>query len=191
MGLRLITPPAEEPITLEEAKQHLRVEHAAHDLLIGLYIQAAREHIDGKDGWLGRAIVSQTWELSLDTFPTNEIQIPLPPLSTVSFVQYDDEDGFEQTIDAADYTLDPAGWVVTAGDYSWPSTLSAINAVRVRFVAGYGDAADVPATIKAAILLMVGDLYAQRESFATGPASAVPMSTTVENLLAPLRVWSL
>ena len=152
---------------------------------------AARQHIDGKDGWLGRAIVSQTWELSLDTFPADEIQIPLVPLVSITSVVYDDEDGIEQTIDGADYTLDPAGWVVTAGDYSWPTPITAINAVRVRFVAGYGDAADVPATIKAAILLMVGDLYAQRESFATGPASAVPMSTTVENLLAPLRVWTL
>ena len=191
MGLRLITPPAEEPITLEEAKQHLRVEDSSQDLLIGLYIMAARQHIDGKDGWLGRAIVSQTWELSLDTFPADEIQIPLVPLVSITSVVYDDEDGIEQTIDGADYTLDPAGWVVTAGDYSWPTPITAINAVRVRFVAGYGDAADVPATIKAAILLMVGDLYAQRESFATGPASAVPMSTTVENLLAPLRVWTL
>jgi uncharacterized phiE125 gp8 family phage protein len=192
MGMKLITAPAVEPISLEEAKAHLRVDHSDDDTLIGIYIQAARQTIDGRDGWLGRALVTQTWELQLDAFTGDAVQLPLAPLQSVTSVKYDDADGVEQTLDAAGYDLDTTsvpGWLVV-GEDGWPTTLSAINAVRIRYIAGYGDAADVPAPIRAAILLMVGDLYAHRETAVVGAnPSAVQMTTTVENLLAPYRVW--
>jgi len=191
MALRLITSPAAEPVSLSEAKAHLRVTSSSENDLIAIYLAAARQMIDGPTGWLGRALVTQTWELLLDTFPANEIKIPLPPLQSITSIKYDDEEGVEQTIGAENYDVDLDGWIVTADDYAWPTPIAAINAVRVRFVAGYGNAAAVPSTVKAAIMLMVGDMHRHRASVSDGSVGAVPMSTTVESILAGLRVWSL
>lgn len=191
MGLKLITPAAEEPVSLDEAKHHLRVDHSDDDDLIALYIAASRQDIDGRDGWLGRALVSQTWELSLDRFPRAEIQLPFAPLQSVVSIKYYAPNGIEQTVSVGDYEVDAAsepGWVIP-GTSGWPSTLDAINAVRVRFIAGYGDAADVPAPIKAAVLLRVGDLYANREAQMVGATGHV-LNPTLQALLQPYRVWS-
>lgn len=195
MALRLITAPAVEPMTLAEVKAHLRVDDTDDDALIELYIKAATAYVDGEDGFLGRALVTQTWELVIDEFPENEIMIPLPPLQSVSSVKYDDGAGVEQT--ASNYTVDDAsepGWIVpdTSG---WPSTFDGINAVRIQFVAGYlpnSDsppdlAANVPGSIKAAMLLLIGAAYANREQTVVGVIST-QLPWGVEQLLRPYRV---
>jgi len=198
MAIRLIAAPAVEPISLVEAKAHLRVDHTDDDALIAIYIQAARAYVDGKDGFLGRALVTQTWELVLDEFPTDEVRIPLPPLQSIESIKYDDGAGDEQIFDPASYFVDnvsdPYGWVVpvTSG---WPSTFDAINAVRIRFVAGYSPTTDsppnltsnIPASIKAAMLLHIGSLYSYRENVVVGLiTSKLPFAS--EQLLRPYRV---
>jgi uncharacterized phiE125 gp8 family phage protein len=192
MALRLITPPAAEPLSLTEVKAHLRVDHTDDDALIALYLTAVRQWIDGKDGWLGRALMPQTWELSLDEFPTAEIRLPLVPVQSVSSVIYDDADGIPQTVDPDDYWLDDVSepaWIAPVADVSWPTPISAVNAVRVRFVAGYANAASVPFPIKAALLLMVGHLYRNRESVMQeqGKPEVLPMG--VDALLSTYRVF--
>lgn len=165
MALRLITAPAESPVTLAEAKAHLAVTHSLDDTLIQLYIDAATSHLDGAEGTLGRCLVTQTWEWVADSFPASPIRLPLPPLQSVTSVSYVDADGNTQVVDSSGYVVDSAnqpGWVVPVS--GWPATGTTPNAAIVRFVAGYGDAADVPAAIKAAILLYVGDAYANREA---------------------------
>lgn len=197
-NVRLITAPAVEPVSLAEAREHLRLipegSPATHpdDDLIEALITAARQHLDGKDGWLNRALITQTWELVMDTFPSAEIRIPLPPLQSVSAIYYDDENGDQQTVSSADYRVDTVsepGWIVPVSGFSWPTTLDAINAVRVRFVAGYGvNASDVPFPIKAAIKIMLGHLYSNRELVSAGAVQEIPL--TVDALLTPYRVWS-
>lgn len=179
MALRLITAPTVFPVTLAEAKAHLRVDHSTDDDLINLYIEASTAYCDGPEGFLGRAIVTQTWELVIDEFPDNEIKIPLPPLQSVTSVTYDDADGTEQVVSSSDYTVDAVsepGWVIPESDGSWPDTFEGINAVRIRFVAGYAPTSDsppdlrgnIPHSIKAAILLLVGSQYAHREENVIG-----------------------
>lgn len=188
MTLYLITASAAVTVSLAEAKSHLRVDGTDEDLLINSLISAATSHIDGRDGLLGRALVTQTWELRLDGFE-REIQIPLPPLQSVTSIKYTDIDGNEQTIDPSVYRVltGEKSKVLLGFDKSWPSVRDEAECVRIRFVAGYGDTgADVPATIKSAILLHVGTLYRDRE--ATGEAqNELPMAYSA--LLAPLRVW--
>lgn len=192
MSLRLITPPASEPITLVEAKAHLRVDHAYDDAIIQLYLSAARQHIDGYDGWLGRAIMPQTWELALDCFPADgTIRLPLPPLQSVTSVKYDDVAGDEQTMPPTDYSVDAKsqpGWVVMNSG-GWPTTWTGINSVRITYIAGYASAAEVPAAIKAAILLMLGNLYENRSDVVIG-RTAVVMPFAAQVLLLPLQVFS-
>jgi uncharacterized phiE125 gp8 family phage protein len=199
-GLKLITSPAVEPVSLAEARLHLRLETSGSppthpdDALVTSLIAAARQHIDGRDGWLNRALITQTWELHLDKFPDlDDIRIPLPPLQSIVSVKYDDVNGVEQTVPAADYIVDTArrvGWVVPVTDTPWPATFDTINAVRVRFTAGYGNAgANVPAPIKAAMLLIIGHLYENREAVTVGVnAQELPMA--VMALLSPFELVS-
>lgn len=187
MSLTIKTAPAVEPITLTEAKAHLRRDDTADDTLITSLIEAVREHADGAAGWLGRAIITQTWTLKLDAF-SDQITIPLPPLQSVTSVKYIDTDGTEQTLASSVYQVvsgEPARLVLAYGQ-SWPSTRTEPDAVRIEFVAGYGVAVAVPETIKAALLLHLGTLYRDRES--TGNAqSELPMAYNA--LLMPLKVW--
>jgi uncharacterized phiE125 gp8 family phage protein len=114
MALTIITAPATTPVSLAEAKAHLNVDHTDDDTLIQLIIEAATAHCDGPVGFLGRALVSQQWQLTLDEFPENEIKIPLPPLIAVNSIEYDDVDGAEQTVDPTTYTVDltsEPGWI--------------------------------------------------------------------------------
>lgn len=190
MKLKRITPPAELVVSLAEAKAHLRVEHADEDAYIQSLVHAAISHLDGWSGTLGRCLVEQTWEVTLDAFPVGAIHLPLGDVIAVVSVTYDDTAGDEQTVPPADYLLDNRsldGWVVPVSGVSWPDTLDAVNAVRVRYTAGYGAAAAaVPAAIKHAILMLVAHWYANREAVTAGGASALPMA--VDALTHPFRV---
>lgn len=198
MALRLITVPAVEPLTLAEAKAHLRVDHTDEDSLIQTYISAATSYVDGENGFLGRALVTQTWELVLDEFPAEEIKIPLPPLQSIDSIKYDDSAGVEQTLDPSEYEADTVsvpGWVVPIPS-GWPTTIDAINSVRIRFTAGYAPSSDsppdltanVPGAIKAALFLTIGSLYAHRERVAAGQI-VTQLPWGAEQLLRPYRVY--
>jgi len=192
----VVTPPA-PIVTWAEADAHLKLSGDTTDqALILSYIAAATATIDGPTGWLGRAIGPQTLEARLDSFGCGSIVLPYPPHIDIVSVKYIDADGTEQTVAADKYELLGAS-LVPAYDETWPDPRAQREAVRVRYRAGFvADAtadplvAAVPAPITAAILLMVGDLYRFRATAGMGNMSAVPMSTTVENLLGPLRVWA-
>lgn len=188
MGLVLITPPTEEPVSLEEAKLHLRVDISDDDALIGGLIQAARERAEDI---LRRALITQTWELTLDRFPSgNELELPFPPLQSVASIKYTDSDGDEAEFSSDDYIVDTAeepGKVILAYGSNWPSvTLYPTGAVKVRFVAGYGEATAVPQTFKQAILLMAGEWYENRENAVQQRMAEIPLAA--KNLLWPRRV---
>ena len=192
MGLRLVTPAATDPITLAEAKAHLRVTASDDDAIISALIKSSTANAEE---WLGRALIDQTWDLYLDEFPTAEIKIPKPPLIEVIEINYDDPAGNIQTVSASDYYVDSVsqpGWVVPTGSLTWPTPLDAINSVRVRFRAGYLNedsppAENVPFDIRAAILLNIGSLYEHRETVVIG-AITTHLPWGVENLLRPHRV---
>lgn len=185
MRLKLVTPPVVQPVTLDEAKAHLRVTAADEDAHITSLIAAAVGHVDGPSGVLGRALVEQEWDLLLDAFPCDELELPLPPLRSVTSITYVDEQGATQTLAPAAYEVDASGVVLPAYGQTWPRTRAQRNAVTVRFKAGYGTTgASVPAAIRAAILLLVGDLYANREA----QGDTLARNATVDALLFPYRV---
>lgn len=180
MALKLIEPP-QPVVTWEEAKLHLRLDSDDEQSLVEGLIAAATNWIDGRNGWLGRAIGTQTWDLVYDAFPSGAIEVPFPPLQSVTGVFYADGEGVEQPVDTDDYFVDNdsvPGWVVPSS--SWPTSMSTANAVRVRFVAGY---TEVPAAIKAAILLIVGHLHDNR-----GDAGG-ELPKSAEMLLSPYKIW--
>lgn len=190
MTLKLITGPAAEPITLTEAKLHLRVEHTVDDDLITALIQAAREQAEHLTG---RSLITQTWAQVLDAFPAAEIELGRPPVASITSITYVDPNGDTQTMSSSDYSLDSTttpGYVLPAATLAaWPNTLDTANAVTVTFVSGYGDAADVPAAVKAWMKLHIGTLYKQREGIAAGVSVASLPDMFVDRLLDPFRVW--
>jgi uncharacterized phiE125 gp8 family phage protein len=187
MLLSLHTAPAETPVSLEEAKAHLRVEHDEEDDLITALINAATAEIDGRQGFLRRSLVTQTWDYFLSWFPVQaRICLPFPPVQSVTHIKYFDGANAEQTFDPASYevvTVAEQAYVQLAHNASWPGTYEREQAINIRYVAGYGDPEDVPANIRAAILIRVGELYANR-----GDADwSGDMSKPVRRLLAPSR----
>lgn len=176
--LTLVTAPSATPVSLDEARAHCRAD-SADDTMLQIYLDAAVAHVDGAEGVLGRCLVTQTWDYSLDCFP-QEIVVPLPTLASVTSVKYYDVDGVEQTISSSNYIVSGQR-IVPVEHYDWPDVQpERPHPVTVRFVSGCGAAADVPAAIKAAILLLVGDMYANRE-----PVPADMMA--VRRLLAPYK----
>lgn len=195
MRLSVSTPGA-ALVSVQEAKRQLRLEddHAGglEDALIDSYLAAAQ-------GWAeahtGRAFTTQVLVGTLDRFPCAPVlELPRAPLRSVTSVAYVDDAGDPQVLASSAYVVDaPAGPLARRGriglkvTHTWPSTLSQINAVTITFEAGYGAAADVPKAIVAAVLLMVGALFAQREDVSFGvQGHRVPLDA--KNLLVPYRL---
>lgn len=178
MSLQLTSPPAQEPVSLAEAKAWLRVESGDdEDALITALIAAARVRCE----WhCGRAFITQTWTLWLDGIGDGVIGLPLPPLAAVSQVTLYAIGGDAAVLDAAAYRVDvPGGRLIFAASHPG---LRASDGVSIAFTAGYGDADDVPEPIKSAILQTVAWLYEHRG----GDAAPVPAGALA--LLAPYRV---
>ena len=184
MSVSVVTPP-EPVVTLARVKQHLRVLHDAEDDLIESYVAAATAMVDAPGGWLGRAIGMQILEARFDQFDANGLLLPAPPIEELVSVKYIDRDNIEREVDLADCALFDRELVPAHGK-RWPRALDRRESVMVRYRAGYDP---VPAAIISAVLLMVGDLYANRETASEGLKSEIQMSATVQNLLAPYRVY--
>lgn len=186
MPYKVITQPSVEPVTLDEAKNHCRVDGTEDNALITSLIVAARESAEHE---IGRALCTQTRELILDAFPPAFVLRGAPVQSVVS-VRYLDSTGIEVELDPQDYQLDNASepaYVVPAYGRAWPDSYPVPNAVRVRYICGYGGASAVPSGIKAWILLAVGTLHAQRETMTVG-AQALP-DRFWHRLLDPYRIY--
>jgi uncharacterized phiE125 gp8 family phage protein len=171
--LVLKTGPAVEPVSLPIVKKWLIVESNDDDELLTTLITEARETVEG---WLERALVTQTWTLWLDALPF-EIELRKPPIQTVNSIKYIDvNDGSLQTVDPSVYQVDiqtEPGRVRPAYLQIWPIYRSIPNCIQVEFVAGYGDdGSAVPATIRQAITRLVAVRYRNREVMTIGPSEA-------------------
>jgi uncharacterized phiE125 gp8 family phage protein len=177
MPYRLIEPPISEPISLQEVKNYLRIEHNEDDMLIQSLITTSRHHIEQLTR---RSIAIQTWELTLDSFPDDEIIIPLPPLKTINHITYIKE-GISQTLTS--YDLDNVSEPARLkGD--WPDTDNVMNAVKIEFIAGYDTC---PEPLKQAMLLLISHWYENRAivSF-NGASHNIPF--TVDALVSQYKI---
>jgi uncharacterized phiE125 gp8 family phage protein len=165
MPLELVTAPTTEIISLATAKGHLRVDGSDEDSLITDQVTAARERIEE---FLGRQLITATWRLYLDEWPTGgTIRLPKPTLQTVTSIKYLDSDGVEQTVASTVYDVDiysvPAR-IRPAWGQDWPVVRETTNSIKVLYVSGYGDAAtDIPTPIIKAAKLLIGHLFENRE----------------------------
>jgi len=184
MGLQLITPPASKPVALAVAKAHLRIDGADEDAAIDRLISAATSQVQHITY---RALVTQSWRLTLDAFPCGVIKVPLPPLKAVTAFTYTDINGVEQPL--AGYQVDNTGLIgriSPAYGTSWPAARCQPQSLKIDFTAGYDV---VPDDIVAALLLIVGHLDQNREAVTVGQAIELPLG--VDALLAPYCIPSL
>ena len=188
------TPPAVEPVTVAEAKAHLRVDVSDDDTYIGTLITAAREWCEQ---YLDRTLVNTQWVMRFDSFPpdgTQDIELPRPPMSlagttTAVSLTFTSETGGTQAYSTASFRVDrnsTPGAVKTLYGQTWPPHLMDDNAVSVTWWAGYGNAgSSVPAAIRHAILMLVGILYEKRAAAESGSLNEVPFG--VKSLLDSQR----
>ena len=190
-ALTIVTAASAPVLSLDEAKSHLRVDISDDDTLIQAFVSAATQHAEM---FMRRALITRTYDYWLDAWPEERwLRLPMPPLQSVTEIAYYDEDDTEATLSADDYLVDAKstpGRVLLRNDASWPSvTLRVANGVRVRFVAGYGDAAsDAPEDIRNAIRLLTGHFYENREAVVSTGAVPKELPFAVRALLWPYRV---
>ncbi|MFA5115599.1 MAG: head-tail connector protein [Candidatus Omnitrophota bacterium] len=191
--LKLITPPAAELITVEEAAEFMRAEFSdSEETLIEALISTARLMCEE---YLFRRIGVQTVELRDKGFPVNNAPIVLPaPLRSVTSIKYLDSNNVEQTLDSDEYIVSDSepGLIIPLN--SWPVASGAGDSLRVRFVAGYDDSDPgespatgiaLPQTIKTAMLMQIADLFENRDAQVEKPLVA---NQTLVNLLSPYRL---
>lgn len=204
MPLQLVTPPIEEPVSLLEAKLHLRVDFDEDDMLIASLITAARQ---AAETLTGRQFTTARWKQVLDCFPgPSLIGVPagqvfnLPghaillfktPVQSVVSINYLDMGSAMQVLPATTYTVDTAcepARITPVFGQIWPICLPQIGAVSVTFDAGYGSAAKVPEGIKSWIKMRIGSLYAHREEVAVLSRGRVEALPFIDGLLDPYKV---
>lgn len=191
MPLKQLSPPSAEPVSLADAKAHLRVDGSSEDAIITSLIVTSRLHIEAA---LGLALLSQAWCLVFDRWPrSGEVTLPLRPLQSVNEVRILEADGQHRVVEASRYVTDAVsapGRIVAEGG-GWPAPGRAANGIEIDFTAGYGDdAGDVPAPIRQALLMLVAHWYEHRDPIEIGtPGVAIPAG--VSRLLKPYRVGRL
>ena len=184
------TGPAVEPLTVAEAKLHLRVDITDDDAYIGTLITAAREWVEN---YLDRTLITTQLILRAAEFPTEELELARPPMvasgtATAVVITYTLADTTTATLSTALYRVDRTstpGNVAPIINGTWPSdVIEDANAVAVTYWAGYGPtSASVPATIRHACLMLIGHWYEQRSAVLTATISK-PLEFAVESLLA-------
>lgn len=190
MILVLKTAPAAEPLSLQEALLHCRIDHAEENTLISNLITTARQYVEELCG----PLITQTWEQYEDGWPAGEsLLIGKPRLQSVTSVIYTDEDAVAVTFNAAYYTAATEdAWrpaIVLKPDYDWPTvTLFNSNPIKITLVCGYGATeASVPLPLRQAMLLLIGHWYEERQIAVVGKHVAyIPFA--INALLANYRV---
>ena len=188
MALVLTSGPALEPVTVAEAKAHLRVDGTAEDALIASLILTSRLHVESG---LGLALITQSWTALLDRWPAGTtVPLPLRPVQSIASVRVLAADETATVLASSDYILEGRGVpprLVRTGSI-WPLPGKAASGIEIAFVAGFGaDADDVPAPIRHGLLLLVAHWYEHRDPIEIGSAGTV-IPPAVSELLAPYRV---
>lgn len=203
----LVTPPASEPVSLDEAKLHARIDTTEEDAAVTAMIVSAREMVERATG---RCLVTQTWTLTLDRWPGNRdewwdgvregpitildsawVELRKTPIGAITSVVTKDEADVATTWDSANYYLErqPNGFgrLVRKRGQVWPIVVSrTAGAIQITFTAGYGaNASDVPAALRQAIKLLVAHWYQNRE--AGDPAARQIMPMGVKAILDSFR----
>ena len=189
MSILVITPATSEPLTTSDVKDFLRVDSFDEDTLIGVLITAARSMAEA---YTRRILMTTTIEEFYDGFPDYRnardrdiLYLSRGPIQSITSVKYVDTLGDEQTVSSDNYRTDLVSEPARiSSDNGWTATKDTVNAVVVRYLCGYSSSSDVPAPIRQAMLLIIGEMYEKRQD------SIKQLPTAAEYLMNPYRVWT-
>jgi uncharacterized phiE125 gp8 family phage protein len=187
MEVVVVQAPVWPLLALGPAKEHLGILHDDDDQIITDILEALSELLDGPTGDMAHAFGVQELEAVLPGFPCGLVELPYPPLREVVSIIFKDLSGTDQSLDAEAFEITSlAGYaqLFPTPNTAWPATQCRPDAVRIRFLAGY-DA--LPRRAAQATKLMLGDLYAARETFGPSSLSKIELSVGAERLLSSFR----
>lgn len=179
--------PDVEPVTLVEAKSHLRVDHNDEDALISVLTQAAREMVENNTN---RSLITQTRVIKLDGFPWGDtLKLTDGPVSSITSIYYDDDADVNTLLASSLYWTDLDSNIPRVRiKSSFPSTYDKPNSVQITYVAGYGaDGTYIPQPLKQAMLLILGHLYENRQQVIVSgsPTGALEIPFGANALMSP------
>lgn len=192
-GIKVLTEPTQEPITLQEAKEYLRVEDNTDERNVRPLIETARRWFEEHTG---RTLVQTTYQQFLDTFTDHEdplwegmrtgpdlnfyknyITLSRTPVASVTHVKtYNDSDEattFAATKYYVDNAREPARIVLRKGQ-TFPTALRVANAIEIQYVAGYSSVSAIPEAIRVGLLQHIAHLYEHRGDMGDTQGSMFP-----------------
>lgn len=197
MDLALLYSSPTEPVTLEQTKTFLAVDHNEHDTLITALIKAARQRAED---YCNRSFIEKRYVLALDKFPRKTtLKLPRGPVQSIVSVKYIDAAQTEQTLATDKYVLN---------QYSIPPSVvlkehfnvsDQVNSLIIQYIAGYdksdytaenntAPAFPFPEPVRTAILMMVRTMYDHRDDYVVGAAiNQIPKHS--EYLLKDYRIF--
>ncbi len=188
----LATPPATEPLTLANTKNHLKVETTTDDDLIARLIVAARQHVESQ---IDKVLIEQRWLIFIDDWPgDSEVKLPVSPISAIENLRtYSDQDD-ASIIDPAHYYSDLAGSpqrLILRGSRIWLRPGRIVNGIEIEVTAGFGpDGTDVPGPLRTAMLLLIAHWYENRQPACTGAGTGTAagiVTGRIQSLLCPYK----
>ena len=178
----------DEPISVKQMQEHLRIDSDTDINTVNDMLKVARQYIEE---YTNLALSAQTYKLELDEFPSGEIELYYGPVQAITSIKYYDTSDVQQTLDSSLYRTDLTSKKarIQSTD-SWPSTKSRVNAVEVIFTTGYQTPDSVPSPIKGAIKLLVSHFYENRqEEVIMQGGSLTSLEFGYKNLIAPYKIW--
>lgn len=188
MSLVPIAQPTTEPISIEELKDHLRVDGNDEEMLVASLIAAARVHLEQR---LGLAFITQSWTSLLDRWPDSGcVSLPIQPLQNVDAIRLLGADDVAEIVDPANYVFDrgqQSARIAPRRGHAWPTPNRVIGGIEIDFTSGFGSMPnDVPEPLRQAVRLLASHWFERRELIEVG-RSVVPLPSTVEDLIMPYR----
>ena len=203
-GLQVTTQPIQEPISLQEAKEYLRVDDSTDERIVRPFIETARRIAEEH---LGRTLMTTTYTFYIDGYDEladplwegvrtgaylnyykNFVNLPMCPIQSVTSVSTFDDADNETTMASSRYYVDnvrePSRIVLRQGE-TFPTALRVANAIKVVFVAGYANAYAVPEPIRMGMLQHIAFLYEHRGDMYE---AASPMPPMIKSMYAPYVV---
>lgn len=190
MGLTLVTGPAQEPLTLEQAKLHARIDFDDDDKLIMELIKAARRWVETQTH---RALITSTWDHTIDwNWPLSQsgmqsIRLPLNPVASITSIVYQDGSSPILTLAASQYTAvlgDFHSYIFPAYNVEWPTVQCVPEAITVRFVAGQAVGA-IDDALLMVVMMLFTHLYEHRDVTTEKALTEIPYG--IEAMMSPFR----
>ncbi len=185
----LLTAPAVEPLSLDEARGFLRVEHHDDDEVIAALVAGSRIYVEAQTK---RALITQSWRIAADCWPEDgRLQVLPAPLQALTAARVYDCNGVAHAIDTQAFVPDIGASLLAFAPWALPAPGRIAAGIELDVTVGYGDSAlEVPEPLRQAIRLLLAHWYDNRGLVTTG-ANYSPLPATVAALIAPYRMLSL